>query len=213
MKTQSLSMSGLPRVIPLNATMKWLVLLSAVDANMSDLERKKALDWLRQSRQEFLGAIDGVNEEQWKWKPAPDRWSVGETAEHIVLAEALLFSFVERALHAPANLDWEEHTRGKTELLERVMAQRLGTATAPPPIVPTGRLTQVQARIEFEKQREKIEKFTRDTQLALKEHTAVHPFPVFGTLNAYQWLIYAPLHTLRHHKQIAEVKASPGYPK
>jgi hypothetical protein len=32
-------------------------------------------------------------------------------------------------------------------------------------------------------------------------------------LNAYQWLIYLPLHTERHDKQIAEVKASPGYPK
>ena len=36
---------------------------------------------------------------------------------------------------------------------------------------------------------------------------------VFGTLNAYQWLIYIPLHNLRHEKQIAEVKATKGYPK
>jgi hypothetical protein len=213
MNTQFLLTGGLPRAVPLRATTKWLALLYAEDAHMSDWERKKALDWLQESRQEFFASIEGVNEEQWKWKPAPDRWSVGETAEHIVLAEALLFNFLERALNSPANLDWEEQTRGKTELLERIMAPRLGKATAPPPIVPTGRLTQVQVRIDFEKQREKIEKFTRDTQLALKEHTAVHPFPVFGTLNAYQWLIFAPLHTQRHYKQIAEVKASPGYPK
>ena len=32
-------------------------------------------------------------------------------------------------------------------------------------------------------------------------------------LNGYQWLIYAPLHTMRHDKQIAEVKATPEYPK
>ena len=37
-------------------------------------------------------------------------------------------------------------------------------------------------------------------------------FPVFGTLNAYQWLIYVPLHTLHHGKQIANVKAATGYP-
>ena len=29
---------------------------------------------------------------------------------------------------------------------------------------------------------------------------------------AYQWLIYAQLHTMRHDKQIAEVKATAGYP-
>jgi len=56
-------------------------------------------------------------------------------------------------------------------------------------------------------------KFASQTDLALKEHTEVHPFPIFGTLNAYQWLIYVPLHTERHDKQIAEVKATAGYPK
>jgi DinB superfamily len=213
MKTQFRAAGGQPRVMPLIATVKWLALLSAADANMSALERKKALDWLQQSRREFLGGIDGLSEEQWIWKPAPERWSVGETAEHIVLAEALLFSFVERAVNAPANLDWEEQTRGKTELLERVMAPRLGKAIAPSPIAPTGRLTHAQVKIQFEMQREKIVKFTRETQASLKEHTAVHPFPVFGTLSAYQWLIYVPLHTMRHYKQIAETKAAPGYPK
>ena len=49
--------------------------------------------------------------------------------------------------------------------------------------------------------------------MALKAHTIRHPFPIFGTLNAYQWLIYGPLHTMRHVKQIAEVKATEGYPK
>jgi hypothetical protein len=56
-------------------------------------------------------------------------------------------------------------------------------------------------------------KFATGTEAALKEHTVEHPFPIFGTLNAYQWLIYVPLHTMRHDKQIAEVKATAGYPK
>jgi hypothetical protein len=193
--------------------MKWLAMLHAGGAHMSDLERKRAVDWLHESRREFFAAIDGVSEEQWKWRPAPERWSVGETAEHIVLAEALLFTMVERAVNAPANLDWEEQTRGKTELLERVMAPRLGRATSPDPIVPSGKLAHTEVKARFERQREKILNFAIGTELALKEYTAVHPFPVFGTLNAYQWLIYVPLHTMRHGKQIAEVKSAPGYPK
>jgi len=200
--------------------MKWLGLallscvpLCAADAHMSDLERKQVLAWLQESRQEFFTRIDGVSEEQWKWKPTPERWSVGETAEHIVLAEAMLFDFVEKAVNSPANPDWEEQTKGKAEFIERVMAPRLGKAKAPEPIVPTGHLTQAEVRARFEKQREKITKFASGTEVALKEHTAVHPFPVFGTLNAYQWLIYLPLHTMRHDKQIAEVKATPGYPQ
>ncbi len=187
--------------------------LCAADAHMTAEERAKAIGYLEESRKEFLAAIDGVTAEQWKWKPAPERWSVGETAEHIVLAEDLLFGNVKKAIASPPNPEWEEKTKGKTEFIERVMAPRLGKATAPEPIVPGGKMTQAEVRERFLKQREEIEKFAREIQVALKEYTVEHPFAVFNTLNAYQWLIYAPLHTERHDKQIAEVKATQGYPK
>lgn len=185
----------------------------AADANMSPEERTKVLNYLAESRKEYLASIDGVSDAQWKWKPAPTRWSVGETAEHIVLAEALLFDSVQKAVNSPANPAWEEQTKGKTELIEKVMAPRMGKAQAPEPIVPTGGMTQAQVRERFEKQRVEIEKFAAETQVPLKEHTVEHPFKMFSTLNAYQWLIYVPLHTERHDKQIAEVKATAGYPQ
>jgi hypothetical protein len=187
--------------------------LSAADAHITAEERAKAIGYLEESRKEFLAAIDGVTAEQWKWKPAPERWSVGETAEHIVLAEQLLFGNVQKAVASPPNPAWEEKTKGKTEFIERVMAPRLGKATAPEPIVPSGKMTQAQVKETFLKQREEIEKFARETQVELKEFTVEHPFAIFNTLNAYQWLIYGPLHTERHDKQIAEVKATAGYPK
>ncbi len=187
--------------------------LYAADPHMTPEERAKVLNWLDESQKEFFAAIDGVTEEQWKWKPAPERWSVGEVAEHIVLAEALLFDSVKTAIASPANTAWEEKTKGKTEFIERVMAPRLGKAQAPEPIVPRNGLTLAQVRDRFQTQRAEITKFAAQTDLPLKELTAEHPFPVFGTLNAYQWLIYVPLHTERHDKQIAEVKATAGYPK
>jgi hypothetical protein len=201
--------------------MKRLALLSLVcclglfagDPHMTAEERSKVLNWLDESQKEFLTAINGVSDEQWKWKPAPERWSVGETAEHIVLAEAMLFDNVKKAVASQPNAAWEEKTKGKTEFIERVMAPRLGKAQAPEPIVPRNVMTLAQVKDRFETQRAEITKFAAQTDLPLKELTAEHPFPVFGTLNAYQWLIYVPLHTERHDKQIAEVKATAGYPK
>ena len=187
--------------------------LCAADPHMTDGEKTKVLNWLAESRKEFLAAIDGVNDAQWKWKPAPERWSVGEVAEHVVLAEASLFANVKKALASPVNAEWEAQTKGKTEMIEMVMAPRLGKAQAPEPLVPQGRMTRDQVRERFLKQRAEVDKFAQDTTAALKEHTAEHPFPVFGTLNAYQWLIYIPLHTMRHDKQIAEVKGTAGYPR
>src|SRR5215468_9312447 len=92
--------------------------LAAADPHMTDAERTKVLNWLAESRKEFLAAIDGVSDAQWKWKPAPERWSVAEVAEHVVLAEASQFEHVKKALAAPADADWEKRTRGKTEMIE-----------------------------------------------------------------------------------------------
>src|SRR6266700_186020 len=88
------------------------------DARRTAEERKQVLGWLAESRAEFLAAIGGVSDAQWKWKPAADRWSVGEVAEHVVLAEAGQFAKVKAALAAPATPDWEAKTKGKTETIE-----------------------------------------------------------------------------------------------
>ena len=188
-----------------------LTLSAASDARMTPEERAKALKWLDESRQEFLAAIDGVTEQQWKWKPAPERWSVGEVAEHIVIAEASQFANVQKAISSAPNPDWEDKTKGKTDRLEAVLAPRLGRVQAPEAIVPKGGMTLTQVKERFEKQRAEMVKFARETDAPLKQYTVDNPF--FGTLNAYHWLIYAPLHTMRHDKQIAEVKSTAGYPK
>src|SRR5271156_2416859 len=168
-------------------TMKRLTLLSvlsglvsclpilAADPHMSQDERTQVLKWLDESHQEFFSYIDGVSDAQWKWKSAPERWSVGETAEHIVLAEALLFDFITKAMAAPPNPAWEEQTKGKAEFIIRVMPSRQGKAQAPEPIVPRQGLTRAQVRERFEQQRIAIVKFAADVQLPLKEHTADHP--------------------------------------
>jgi hypothetical protein len=182
------------------------------DASMTTEERAHVLKLLEDSRAEFLSYIENVSEAQWTWKAAPDRWSVGETAEHILLSGFALFGLMQRALASPPNPEWEKKTAGKTEFIERVMVDRSHKATAPEQIRPQG-LSKEEVIRGFKEARAQTIAFARDTQIALKEHTSEHPFPVFNTLNAYQWLLYIPLHNLRHDRQIAEVKASPGYPK
>src|SRR5258706_2530645 len=132
--------------------------LCASDAKMTAEERTKVLSWLAESRKEFLAAIDGVSEKQWTWKSAPERWSIGEVAEHVVLAEASQFANVKKALASPANEKWEAETNGKTERLEAILAPRLGRVQAPEPIVPKGGMTHAQVVERFERQRVEIVK-------------------------------------------------------
>ncbi len=188
-------------------------MLVAADATMTEEERAKVIGLLRESHKEFLELTGSVSAAGWNYKASPDRWSVAEVAEHILLAEGALFAMMEKALAAAPNPDWQASTAGKTEFLERVMVDRSRKAQAPESVQPRSSLPPAEVLARFEQARAKTLKFAEDTPLPLKAHTADHPFPVFNTLNGYQWLIYIPLHNLRHNQQIAEGKASAGFPR
>jgi hypothetical protein len=178
---------------------------------MTAEERAHVVRLLQESETEYLSCIKDVSEAQWNWKPAADRWSVGETAEHIVLAEIMLFGVMQRTIERPADADSATKTAGKNEVLEREMPDRSKKATAPERVRPQG-LSKGEVIRRFREVRANTVKFAEETQIPLKQYTGEHPFPIFKTLNAYQWLLYIPLHNRRHHQQIAEVKATPGYP-
>jgi uncharacterized damage-inducible protein DinB len=176
-------------------------------------ERAKVIKSLVDSQKELLDAVENLSDAQWNYKPSPFKWSVGEVAEHIVLSEDLLFGAVERALASKPDPEWESKTQGKIEVLERILPTRVGRAQAPESIRPQAKMTRAEIMARFKESRAKTLKFAEQTDLPLKAHTVEHPFKIFSTLNAYQWLSYIPLHNIRHNKQIAEVKASNGFPK
>ncbi len=182
------------------------------DKTMSKEERAKVIQMLKDSQTETLDALKGLSDAQWNYKPAPEKWSVGEVAEHIWLAESLLFGAMEKALQAPENPNWEEATKGKDERVVSILTNRSGKAQAPETIKPTGK-TRAEIMAGLQTVRAKTLKFAQETQAEMKSHTTEHPFKIFGTLNAMQWLIYIPAHNLRHNQQIAEVKAAPDFPK
>ena len=171
---------------------------------MTSEERAYVAQLLKDSLTEYLRHIESVSEAQWNWKSVPDRWSIGETSEHIMLNEAFLFGVIQRALQSPPDPDWQSKTAGKSELLERWMPDRSRKAIAPDPVRPKG-ISKKEVIRQFEQLRAQTLHFAQTTQLPLKAHTREHPFPIFGTLNAYQWLLYIPLHHKRHNQQIAVV--------
>ncbi len=187
------------------------VALAADEGKMTAEERAKAIKYLKDSQAETLSMIENLSEAQLKFKAAPEKWSVLDTAEHIMLAEKLIFSQVEKALASPPNADWDAKTSSKTALLEKALVNRTTKVQAPEAIVPSSKLTLAEVIKGLKEGRAKTLKFAEETQLPLKMYTAENPF--FKTLNAYQWLIYVPLHNMRHNQQIAEVKADPNFPK
>jgi len=191
----------------------------AVDANgaLTDAERAEMIEMLDSSARDFLALIETATDEQWRWKPAPERWSIGECAEHIVLSERLLYGTALQALETPADPEWATKTEGKAEFLKRVMPNRnpggAGGAQAPQEIRPVEGLSRDEVVRRFNESRAEIKAFVETLDRPAKEHIVEHPFPVFGSLNAYDWLLYVPLHTVRHSRQIVEVQETAGYPQ
>lgn len=182
----------------------------SAETRMTAAERAELIELLAKSEGGMMQYITGLSAAQWSFKPAPDRWSVGEVVEHIVLAEGLMFDLAVKSVDGQANPKWEE-TLGKTAILRTALPNRSRRVDAPGVIQPKGGMTREAALARFKEQRARIGAYARDTDRPLKAHTSPNPF--FGDLNAHQWLLYVPLHTIRHNQQIAEVKATPAFPK
>lgn len=180
------------------------------EMRMTDAERAEVIELLLKSEEEMLRAIDGLTDQQWTFKPAPERWSIGEVVEHIVLADALLFDTAVKALDGRMDEAWNA-TLAKSDVLRKALPNRSRRVDAPAAIKPQQAMTRAALVSRFKEQRAKALAFARETDKPLKAHTAQNPF--FGSLNAHQWLLYIPLHHVRHNQQIAEVKASSGYPR
>ena len=201
----ALFLSAPPFALPLDAS---------GDPKLTPEERAAAIKLLKESQKEFMDLVENLTDEQWSFKPAPFRWSVGETAEHIALAEGLLFGVVQQTLASKPNPDWETKTQGKEAALDKILAARTGRAQSPGAIQPMNKkMTRAEVMTLFKEGRTRSLKFIETTDASFKDHTFDNPFPVFGTLNAYQWFLYIPQHHLRHNKQIVEVKANPKFPK
>ncbi|MEX2016197.1 MAG: DinB family protein [Candidatus Hydrogenedentales bacterium] len=186
-------------------------------ASMTAEERAELVQMLDDTMDDLLGLIRGLSEEQWTWKENEDRWSVGECTEHIVRSEAALLQYAQDALKGEPDPEWQERTKGKSDFLKQVMPNRgprgQGGAQAPMEIRPTEKWDRQKAIEEFYKVRGQVQAFVETTDLPLKQHTLEHPFPIFGWLNAYDWTLYVPLHTVRHSRQIIEVKETEGFPE
>lgn len=170
-----------------------------------------------QSLNMLLGLISGLSDEQWTFKQNAKRWSVGECVEHIVRSEHALFQSAVKAMQNPPDPEWYERTKGKAALIRRLIPNRnpggVGGAQAPQEIQPTEKWGREKAIKEFYKIHGEVRAYIETMPREIKNHTVKHPFPIFGWLNAHDWLLYLPLHTVRHCKQIIEVQADPKYPK
>jgi uncharacterized damage-inducible protein DinB len=189
-----------------------LIAISTVTAaaSLSQADKNEGLAQLERTRNGVLEATKGLSEAQWKFKPAPDRWSVAEVVEHIAVVEDfLLKNTSEKVMQAPAGKPDRDY-KSTDKFVLTAVSDRSQKVQAPEPVVPTGRWTHREALEQFLKARQRTVDFLKSTA-GLRDH--VVDSPLGRPLDAYQWLLYSSAHTERHTKQILEIKGHPEFPK
>jgi hypothetical protein len=189
-----------------------LLLLCAVSfgQTLTQADREKAEQYLQQTRDGVAEATKGLSDAQMKFKPAPDRWSVAETLEHIVLVEdSLLQNVTDKVMKGPAGAA-DRDTAKIDAMVLAMIPDRSHKAQAPPPVIPTDRWTPADALDHFLKIRAKTIAFL-DSTPDLRAHAS--DSPIGQQLDGYEWLLFIAAHSQRHTKQMLEVKADPNFPK
>src|SRR5271169_828761 len=182
-------------------------------ASLSAEERELALKNLQATHDAFLKSIAGLSEKQWRFKPAPDRWSIAEVAEHIAVSESTLLGLVQtKFMMSPADPSKRAEVAGKDQIIMEKVPDRSRKAQAPEFLKPTNRwATEAELTKAFDDSRKATMDYIRTTNDDLPDHFGPHP--LLGTLDAYQWILLISAHSERHTKQIEEVKADPNFPK
>ena len=180
---------------------------------LSKEERDLAIDYLKQTQKDFLAATEGLSEAQWKFKAAPDRWSIAEVSEHIAVTEQTIWELVSgKIMKSPVAPEKRAEAKGKDEIILTKIPDRSRKAQAPEQLRPTGRWATRAALVkDFEGKRSQEMAYLKETKEDLRNHFEEHP--ALKTMDAYQWLLFNGAHCKRHTAQILEVKADPNYPK
>lgn len=179
---------------------------------MQTNERKQVLEQFAASESHLLRLIDGLTPEQLAFRSAPDRWSIGETVEHVVMVENAILRAIGQRIDQPSTRTERPDPAPIDAALWTHTANRTQRVQAPERARPTGKFTVVVEAVEAVRTtRGRTVEFVQVSEGDLRGH--VFPHIVFGDLDLYQWLIFLSLHGSRHAEQIEEILADPEFPK
>ena len=187
------------------------------DEKLSEQELEQGRKFLRETQNAVEGATKGLSEAQWNFKPAPDRWSIAENLDHVVVVqERVLGPVLNQIAAAPAPQAGQDREAVDAIVIHQ-LPTRLARFSAPEAVHPAGGSAPEELlsrlRTNYARLAECLE-----SRLGLRQHACPAP-PIkaitrgaIEVMDGYQWILAAAAHTERHAKQMLEVKADPCYP-
>ena len=168
---------------------------------------EELLNHLEENRAALHAAVDAVPSPLRETRPAADRWSVAEVLEHLGRVEEHLTRLLAAKLaeaRMTNTLGPERESGRVTDSLDRVLLDRRRRITAGDRVLPRGEMDAATALATLDKTRANLRELIVSHD-GLSLGSVSHPHPVFGVLDAYQWVTFIGAHEARHAAQIAEI--------
>lgn len=169
------------------------------------------LNYFEETTNNLENEISGLSKEQMHFKPCEEQWSVSQCVEHIILTEKMLFEMTKAELEKPENPERKVDVTIKDEELMEGIKDRSQKFKTGDELTGKGKYdTPEEAMADFRKQRQVVLDYIETTPIeSLRNHISDSPY---GTLDAYQSMLFIAGHSARHTLQVEEVKASEEFP-
>ena len=155
-------------------------------------------------RKKILNQLETLPHERLHVKPGPDKWSIVEVIQHLVLVEE---EMMKQAVKNPVPPDSGRLPRSREalemvlEILERDVRVDVPSAS----MEPDGQITLEVLRTQWEESRAQLRRYFQRLQKENVE-TLIFSHPVAGSLNALDMLDLANVHADYHIRQIEGIQ-------
>ncbi|WP_456288759.1 DinB family protein [Paenibacillus sp. AK002] len=172
------------------------------------MNTKEALQRLEETVKVYVQELDGFSEEQLRYKPAEDEWSIGQMYQHLIQsAQYMHLRNIDQCLKM--NGDAAASPAGKTEQGAAIFEQ----GSFPPiriQVPPSPQYTpeQPESKEQLVQGMNTVLHRMKETEPMLGEaslkHTVSHPR--FGGLHAQEWFLLIEMHYRHHIRQLNRLK-------
>lgn len=185
---------------------------TAEDYGLTDEEREKAVGYLTDSRNHMMEVLDGLTDEQLDFKATPESWSIAECVEHLATTETAFGGMIQQTVAEGNNPAMKDSVQVTDEGLYNIIIDRSNKVKTPQPFEPSGQFGSHEAALEaFATKRAAHIEYVKTTDDDLRNRFNSN-LP-FGTVDAYQLLIFAAGHSERHILQMEEVMGHDEFPE
>jgi hypothetical protein len=183
---------------------------SPIGEKLTDEEREIAVDKLSGTHDFMMTTLEGLSDAQLNFKTSPESWSIAECVEHLTISEHAFAELLKTTLTtAPDEAMRAAATMKDGEIYTMISSreQKVKTSEA---FEPSGKFGSQEETLNAltAKRMEHIE-FIKTSEDDFRNHFKEMPF---GTIDAYQMVLFMAGHTERHTKQMMEIMENENFP-